>query len=189
MLRFKIALVLSLFWCSMAQATSLFNASDFQALHEDKKAFRVGDGITILIYENSQATSSAGDGSRGDFGFAGSANVDDRNWNAGLGLNSSNDGEASTNRNGFIKAQMTAVVVSVDDHQGLMIEGEQRITVNEESQVIRVMGRVRPEDISNNNTVPSFRIQNAVISFDGAGSVSDGKDDNVFTRFAKWLGF
>lgn len=171
------------------QAHSLFDANQYQALHEDKKAYRVGDGITILIFENAQATSSAGEGSSGEFMLSGNASVDERNWNTGLNLGSGNDGEASTNRNGFLKAQITAVVTHIDSNNNLFIEGKQTVSINEESQVIKIQGRVRVEDVSNANTVPSYRIQNAEISIDGDGSVTNGKNSNLLARFVKWLGF
>ncbi len=184
----------SILFCSVLAhqnviANSLYDAKRFQALHEDKKAYRVGDGITILIFENAQATSSAGEGSSGDFILSGTASVDERNWNTGLNLGTGNDGEASTNRNGFLKAQITAVVTHIDSNNNLFIEGTQTVSINEESQVIKIVGKVRAEDISNTNTVPSFRIQNAEISIDGDGSVTNGKSSNFLTRFVKWLGF
>jgi flagellar L-ring protein precursor FlgH len=154
---------------SFASATSLFDEKEYEALYVE-------------------ANSSAGQGSQGDFSFSGDANVDDRNWAAGVNLGSSNNGDAATNRNGFVRAQLTAIVVEKDEYGGLIIEGNQKITVNDETQTVRVKGRVRPEDVTTDNTVASFRLQNAEISIDGDGSVSKGKNSNVFKRFAKWLG-
>lgn len=189
MLRFNCVIFLLSLSAFSVNGNSLYNASNYQALHEDKKAYRVGDSITILIFENAQANSSAGEGSRSDFLFAGGASVDERNWSAGLNLNAANDGEASTNRNGFVKAQITVAVIGIDHQNMLIVEGEQHVTVNEESQIIQVAGKVRPEDVSSHNTVPSFRIQNAQISIDGDGSVSNGKNSNLLTRLVTWLGF
>jgi flagellar L-ring protein precursor FlgH len=171
-----------------AFATSLYEESNYKALYEDKKAFSTGDGITILIYENTKAVTSAGEGSSGDMSFSGGASVDERHWNGGLKLGSSNNGDAATNRNGFVRAQLTAVVIGRDDHGALLIEGVQKITINEEEQIIRVKGKVRIEDISSLNTVASYRIQNAEISIDGEGEVSAGKNGNVFTRLVRWMG-
>ena len=168
----KLHLLITLVVCmtaSFASATSLFDEKEYEALYVE-------------------ANSSAGQGSQGDFSFSGDANVDDRNWAAGVNLGSSNNGDAATNRNGFVRAQLTAIVVEKDEYGGLIIEGNQKITVNDETQTVRVKGRVRPEDVTTDNTVASFRLQNAEISIDGDGSVSKGKNSNVFKRFAKWLG-
>ena len=187
MFRFNLYL-LFIFITFCGNATSLFEEASFKALHADKKAYRIGDGITILVYQSVQANSSAGEGSSGEFNFNGSAGVDERRWGADLNLGSSNNGDAATNRNGFVRAQLTAVVVSKDENDTLTIAGSQKITVNEELQLITVKGRVRAEDISNENTVPSYRIHNAELSINGEGAVTKGKDGNVFTRFAEWLG-
>lgn len=170
-------------------AKSLYQENGFKPLHADKRAFAIGDSITILIYENAQAATSAGEGRQADVSFSGGASIDERNWNSGLNIGSSGGGDASTNRNGFVKAQLTAVVVSTGQKGVLHISGEQKIRINDEEQIIRVSGSVRGEDISHLNTVSSFRIQNAVISIDGQGEISKGKEGNVFVRLFKWMGF
>jgi flagellar L-ring protein precursor FlgH len=170
-------------------STSLYEESKFKALHEDKKAFDVGDGITILIYENAQAATSSGEGNSADVSFSGGAFVDERDWSGGLKIGSSEGGDAATNRKGYVKAQMTAIVIGSGQDGNLIIDGVQKVRINEEEQIIRVRGRVRIEDISSQNTIASFRIQNAVISIDGEGEVTQGKEGNVFVRMLKWLGF
>ncbi len=191
MFPYKQLLLAVLVWAgllSIGLAKSLYDPSNFKPLHADKKALYVGDAITILIFESTQATASAGEGSNGDFSFAGAANVDERNWRAGVNLGSSDAGDASTIRNGFVRAQITARVTALDEYGALQIEGSQQITINDEAQTIAISGKVRPDDISADNTVPSFRILDAAIAIDGEGSVSAGKNTNVFGRLAKWLG-
>ena len=174
---------------SEIMAQSLFDSVRFTALHADKKAYFVGDSLTILVYQSVQANSSAGEGSRGEFRFNGGASVDERNWDAGVNIGSENSGDAATNREGFVRAQLTAVVVATGPSGLLHVEGTQKITVNEEQQTISVKGIVRPEDISAENTIASFRVQNAEISINGNGEVTTGKNGNVFTRLIEWLGF
>ncbi|MFC3121534.1 flagellar basal body L-ring protein FlgH [Agaribacter flavus] len=188
MFRYSIFIVFFML-TTIASAQSLYDETKFKTLYADKKALNVGDGITILVYQSLQATSSAGEVSEGQFGFTGSASVDEKNWNRGLSLGSSNEGNAGTNRNGFVRAQLTAVVIGKFDEDTLVIEGTQKITVNEEQQTITIKGNVRLEDISSDNVVPSFRVQNAEILIEGEGEVTSGKNGNVFTRFIEWLGF
>lgn len=170
-------------------ATSLFKPQEYRALHADKKAFRIGDAITILILENAQATSRSGAGSNGEFSLVGSAGVDERSWSTGLNLGSGNQDDASTNRNGFVRAQITAKVTGIDKYGALAFQGTQQILINEESQSIKISGTVRPEDIDARNMVPSYRVQDAQISVSGEGEVSDGRKSNVLTRLVRWLGF
>lgn len=171
-----------------ANATSLFQADKFNSLVADQKASSLGDSITVLVYENAKAGSNAGEGSEGNFSVSGNAFVDQRNWSSGLALGNGNNTDASTNRSGYIRAQLTAVVTRVEPGGNLYVEGKQQIRINEELQTITLAGTVRPQDVSGNNTVPSFRIQNAQIGIDGQGSVSDGRNGNVFTRLFRWLG-
>ena len=167
---------------------SLFDPQSFRSMVADKKAFAPGDSITVLIYENAQAGSSAGEGNKGDFSFTGNAGVDDKRWSAGVGVGSQNNKDAATNRKGYIRAQLTAVVTEVNGQNHLLIKGQQKIRINKEEQTISIVGVIRPQDISGDNTIPSFRIQNAQISIDGQGSVTSGKDGNVLSQFFSWLG-
>ena len=42
-----------------ANTESLYQESTFRALTEDRRAFRVGDAVTVMVFENSSASSSA----------------------------------------------------------------------------------------------------------------------------------
>ena len=48
--------------------------------------------------------------------------------------------------------------------------------------IIRLLGIIRPEDISNQNTVQSSRIANAKISYTGAGDVADTSKKGWFAK-------
>jgi len=54
----------------------------------------------------------------------------------------------------------------------LVILGEKRLTLSEGSEIIRVRGVVRPEDVQPNNTINSRRIANAQFSYSGTGELS-----------------
>ncbi|MFX4717489.1 flagellar basal body L-ring protein FlgH, partial [Acinetobacter baumannii] len=62
------------------------------------------------------------------------------------------------------------------------------ITINDEKQQIRLTGLVRPDDISYDNTVLSFRLADAQIDIVGDGVVTNAQKQNIFYRFFKWLG-
>lgn len=187
---FKILLgLVSLMFQINCYGTSLYVKDDFSSLFADSKANRVGDLVTIIIVENVEAGSSAGDGTKGAFNFNGGLSTGNRGWRGELGLGSARSGEAATNREGYIKARLTAKVVSKDDNGMLVLFGRQSISINGEIQHVTVEGTVRPTDIDTQNIVPSFRIQNASISIEGEGVVTSGKRENVFVRFIRWAGF
>ena len=58
---FILAVVLLL---GAAQAESLYSESSYRPLTADNKAFRVGDVLTVQVFENSSATTTADTGTR-----------------------------------------------------------------------------------------------------------------------------
>ncbi len=66
--------------------------------------------------------------------------------------------------------------------------GNQEITIDGEVQSMEVRGWIRPNDISANNVVPSFRLFNARIRFEGEGSMSENQKSGFFSRVVNWLG-
>lgn len=172
-----------------AAATSLYEEKSFNDLTSDKRAKVIGDTVTIIVIESAQATTGAGSADDSEFTFSGSAGANHKAWQYGLGVGSQTDGSAVTRRSGSIKAQISVVVVGVDDNKNLLLKGKQLLTINGESQTIEVTGRARRSDIFSNNTLLSNRLFDADIKFTGKGEVSDGKEAGIFARLFKWLGF
>lgn len=169
-------------------AESLYEESTFQALVADKKAFKVGDSLTVLVVESARAESRAGTGS--NMGTNINANVSDTvsSHNAGLGVGASSGGDAVTSRLGFLSAQLAVTVTEIDPSGMLKVTGEQTIVINGEEQKIVISGSVRQEDISKNNTLLSNRLTNAHIEFSGDGIVSKAQDTGIFYKIFQWLG-
>jgi flagellar L-ring protein precursor FlgH len=184
----KTAGLLLLCCISVVQADSLYNEASFKALTADKRAGQPGDTVTILVMENAQAKSSAGTSIERDSAVQLQSRDNGGINQLGVGIGSSSDGDAAINRNGFVKAQITAVVQSKDQNGNLEVVGEQSITIDGEVQSISVTGWIRPTDISANNVVPSFRLFNARIRFSGEGQVSDGQKAGLLSRVMTWLG-
>lgn len=177
-----------------AASDSEFDVSGYQSLTADKRAAEVGDTVTIIILENAQASSSAGNKAEGDFSMGVDASAKNKNgqplWgtDVDVGMSSQQQGDAANKRNGFIRAQLTAVVTAVGDNQILVIEGKQSITIDGEEQTIGIKGKARSTDISSQNTLISTRLFDSEISFTGQGEVSDGKDSGFLYKAMKWLG-
>jgi len=181
-------LTLALIVLPKVEATSLYNAKTFRALTADKRALRIGDTVTIIVLETAQASASAGSADKSEFGFGAQAGVNEKNWQYGVGVNGNTKGTASTQRKGQLRAQITAVVIQVDENKNLIIQGKQTLTIDGEVQVIELSGRARRSDIASNNTLLSSRLFDAKISFVGNGDVTEGKEEGVFARIFKWLG-
>ena len=68
-----------------------------------------------------------------------------------------------------------------------MIVGHRTITVNGEKQNITLSGIVRPSDIQADNSVFSYSIAEAVITFEGEGVVSRAQGPGWITKFLHLL--
>jgi flagellar L-ring protein FlgH len=181
-------ILLLLLFCFTCSATDLVEIDNLRALTADKRAVGIGDVVTLLVFEDAKAGSSANLKEQGEFEMSAGARRSDLNWQYGLGGMSSNKGDAATQRNGFIKAHVTVLVQGVDDYGLFVVQGIQKLQINGEEQVISVSGKLRKDDIAANNTALSSRLLDASISFTGQGTVSTGHDSNLFSRLFRWFG-
>ena len=129
-------------------AESLFQEQSFRPLMADNKAFRVGDVLTVQVFENSSATTSADTGTRRRNALSadlshGSGSV----AQTAAGLGGTFDGGGRTQRTNRVLATLTVSVREVLANGDLLVGGEQTLTVNEEPQKVTLEGRVRPLDI------------------------------------------
>jgi flagellar L-ring protein precursor FlgH len=159
---------------SAPAAGSLYSEHSFAPLTGDRRLFKAGDLVTVVIYENATASSTADTGVNRDQSLGISAN----SWsmgqrNAGIGTTNDFNGGGSTERAGKLLAQMTVAVQQVLPNGDLALGGEQVIEINGERQTISLQGRVRPSDVTELNTVLSSRIADAQISFVGHGVVGE----------------
>ena len=171
-----------------AIAEDLFKEEAFKSFVSDKRAMQIGDSVTLFIIESSQASSGSDNAASRDYRLSANAqlNTDSDSGSLGLGLNRDN-GE-STRRSGNLKATMTVSVTGIDSVGRLELNGEQRIIVNGEKQIIKVSGWVRRVDISAQNTVLSTRLTDASIEYNGLNVDGTGKKRNWFYRTLNAIG-
>lgn len=170
-----------------AMAQSLVDAQHYRALAADHRAYRVGDVITVYVAEATRAKSQAATDASSRLDMNAGLTSPTTDYAATLGIGGSNSGGAQTTRVGELRTQISAQVIEVLPDASLVIEGAQTLTVNGESQRIRLRGLVRPQDVSAQNTVWSNRIANAELELDGVGVVSESQRQSLIYRFFKWL--
>jgi flagellar L-ring protein FlgH len=171
------------------------------SLFTHRRSSRVGDLVTILIEETSNATLDAStDLSRKSeisagvtsFATAMSAlkaafpNLDPAKL---LGAATSNEfqGKGATSSSGKLNATLTARIKQVLPNGDMYIEGSKVVMINQEESHIYLSGVVRPSDIQADNTVASNLIADAQVEYTGRGAVADKQKPGWFTRFFDWV--
>ena len=146
---------------STAIAQSLFQDPGWRGFTADTKAYRPGDVLTVQVYENSSATSSADTGThRGNQLEAELSHAGNRV----IGVRGEFDGGGRTQRASRLLTTLTVTVQEVLPGGQLRIAGTQALTVNEELQRVSLEGLVRTADISDANVVQSTRLADARIT-------------------------
>jgi flagellar L-ring protein precursor FlgH len=171
----------------LAWAETLFNESTYQPLVSDHRAGTVGDVLTVLVYEVASASASANSDSNAAVGVGVSASDGHTPVSGNLSVNNDFEGGGNLNRNGKLVARVSVTVKDVLPNGDLWVSGEQLIEFNNEKQNIRVKGKVRPLDISSQNTVLSTRLADADIEYVGEGLLTSGEEPGIITRFFNWL--
>ncbi|MGE8097970.1 flagellar basal body L-ring protein FlgH [Pseudomonas fluorescens] len=171
---------------------SIYQAGFEQNLYSDRKAFRVGDIITITLNEKTQAsknansqvdkTSKAGIGLTSLFGGTPAANSP-----LSLGANYNGDratkGDSKAGQGNSLTGSITVTVADVLPNGIIAVRGEKWMTLNTGDELVRIAGLVRADDIATDNTVPSTRIADARITYSGTGSFADASQPGWFDRF------
>jgi flagellar L-ring protein precursor FlgH len=178
-----------------ASADTLWREQSPRSMFADKKAYAVGDILTILVQENSTASKdnstktskqSDVDAALATFLYspAGSGMLTHNGQMPALKYSAKQDfnGGGTINNQEQIVAKVAVKVVDVLPNQQLVIEGTRKTSFGGESQDIVLHGNVRTEDIAANNTVFSYNVADAKITFINKGSVTDSQRKGWFTK-------
>lgn len=162
------------------------------SLFSDYKAMNVGDAITIVVMESSEASNNAqtSTGRNSALGVDFSGGVGDTklpNVNTSIGSKNKFDGSGSTKTTGLIKTRISATIDSVLPNGNLLIRGSRKLVINGEEQLITIKGIVRSSDILADNSVLSYNVSEAEIIFEGSGTIKDSQKPGWLTRLFHWL--
>ena len=110
--------------------------NSFSSLFSDHKANQVGDAITIIVVEASQASNDAetSAGRTSDLSVAASGAVGTSTLpNVDVGLKTGNDfkGTGSTKTTGMIRTKISATIDSVLANGNLVVKGSRKISIND----------------------------------------------------------
>ena len=180
---------------------AIYQAGYGVALFEDIKARRVGDTITIVLQERTQASKDAktetskendinvanptllGSELRFDTPFL--PHADNRSSTLGTSMSSDQKfkGEGTSSQGNSLTGNITVTVVDVLGNGNLVVRGEKWLTLNQGDEYIQISGIVRPIDVRSDNTVLSGQVADARITYSGKGMVADSNKMGWLSRF------
>lgn len=177
---------------------AIYRDTGSMELFSDPRAHRVGDIVTIVLAENTQASKKAETTtSKKDNVDVGNASLWGKSFPrnggkiAGLSTNNGFDGAGSATQSNQLTGDITVTVAQRLANGDLVLRGEKWVTINQGRELIRLSGIARPQDIGPDNTILSTRIANAQISYTGSGTLADANHQGWLARFfnSKWMPF
>jgi len=168
---------------------SIYNGGRNDNWFGRKKDYRVGDIITVILNEQTQANrvnnTTATRETENDVAaglvpmitnnLPGFARDRAGRLTNGLKLDGSTIGSEATgsaDQRASLTGSIAVTVTQVLPNGNLVVRGEKQLDLSEGGEVIRVAGIVRSDDVAPNGTVFSRRLANAQISYTGSGDLA-----------------
>ncbi|HFE37273.1 MAG TPA: flagellar basal body L-ring protein FlgH [Gammaproteobacteria bacterium] len=183
-----------------AENGGLYQTGYGVSLFSDVSAKRVGDLITVVLSESTNAKKNAVTNTSKESSLAlpsptlfGNQLTYKGKELLSAALNSGNSftGTGNSTQSNSLEGRITVTVSEVLANGYLMVQGEKRMTLNQGSEHVRFSGIVRPADIRNDNTVLSTSVANAQIIYAGTGTLADANTQGWLGRLfnTKWWPF
>ena len=179
---------------------TIYNPASGFGLFMDLRARAVGDILTVLLVEKTDASkeSSTGTGKTSKLTTEaptvlgrGITYKGQPLLNNEISGDRSFDGKSDSSQSNKLEGSVTVTVAERLPNGNLLVRGEKRITINQGQEFIRLQGIVRPVDIGPANTVPSTKIADATITYTGKGTLADSNRQGWLSRFfnSPWFPF
>lgn len=171
---------------------AIYHAGHGLSLYEDDKARGVGDILTIVLSESTQATKNAENEVSKDSNMAlpqptfmgEGVTVNGRPLSANIsGGTREFEGESEASQNNSLTGNITVTVAQVLPNGVMQVRGEKWMTLTDGDEYIRISGLVRPQDVRKDNTVESTKLADARITYSGTGSFHDSNTPGWLAKF------
>ena len=100
-----------------------------------------------------------------------------------LGNSSTFAGNGAATQSNKLDGFITVTVARRLSNGNLLVRGQKWIAINSGREFVRLQGVVRPSDIAPDNTVVSWRVADAYISYGGQGTVANATKPGWLYRF------
>lgn len=171
---------------------AIYQAGRNADLFSNATARNVGDLITVKLAEKTSASKSA------TTSTAKSTNTSIPGPTVGgrpvtvngvpileteLSSDHSFDGSGDSAQSNSLTGNITVTVVGRVGNGNLLVRGQKWLELNTGKEYIRVEGVVRPIDVEPDNSIPSWKIADARISYGGRGALADANHMGWLARF------
>ena len=180
---------------------SILGNSMHMSLFQGQRQWRVGDIITVVLNESTQASrnsslvterkatndalsSSWTNALLSPNGFWGDVRGDIDLTAAEIG----SEGVGAAAQANALSGVITAMVAEVLPNGNLIVEGRKQLSLTEGAEFIQIRGVVRARDVQPDNTVSSMRMAQAQISYRGTGNLAESTQPGWITQllFKYW---
>jgi flagellar L-ring protein precursor FlgH len=151
---------------------AIYQAAAYRPLFEDRRARHVGDVLTIVINEKTQAgkqaSSNASKTGAVDSSISAVAGLPLKTMQ-GLSVNADSSNEyadkSALNSSNTFSGNVSVTVIEVLPNGNLVVAGEKQIALDKGTEYIRLSGVVQPDTIQAGNTVSSAKVADARIEY------------------------
>jgi len=162
------------------------------ALFENPVARRVGDTVTIHLVEQTDASKSSSTTTKktttaaltGPTVLGKPVTIHGNEILAGsLGNDTAFDGEGDSKQSNQLQGDLTVTVAKRLANGNLLVRGQKWIGINQGKEYVRIQGIIRPIDIDPTNSIPSYKVADAMISYGAQGALHDANRPGLLSRF------
>lgn len=171
---------------------AIYNAETVLPLFETPRARHVGDIVTVILIEKTDAQKRAITRQRKNektqlvnASFLGRPIALGGGYSFDFDLDAKRqfEGEGQSVQNNKLAGSISVTVAKVLANGNMVVQGEKWLHINQGSEYVRLSGMIRPQDIRPDNSITSDRIANARISYGGTGQINNTNAQGWFARF------
>lgn len=169
---------------------SIFQASaGYSSLTNGARAAQVGDIITILLVERTQASKSTS----ANTDRSGSISLTPPSSGPFSKLFSSSDigssggqgfkGKGDASQSNALSGEITVTISKVFANGTMFVRGQKALTLNRGDEYVQISGLVRQADVGPDNRILSTRVADARITYTGKGEIARASRQGWLQRF------
>ena len=161
-------------------------------LFDDTTAKYVGDVLTIILIENTNASATSNTNSSKDnkVELPGPTLAGQKVTKEGVEILENKfsgerefSGQGTSAMNSSLNGKISVTVANVLPNRNLVVRGEKMMILNQSDEYVRFIGIVRPQDIKQDNSIDSTRVANVHMAYGGKGDLSTANKMGALGRF------